>query len=190
MIDFTTDVENSLKILSKGGVILYPTDTVWGLGCDATNEEAVNKLIQIKGKKTGSGLIILLASERDILKYVTQPDLTVFDYLNGAGKPTTVIYEGGTGVAESVLASDGSIAIRLTKDEFCRHVIKRFKKPIVSTSANIHGEHTPQAFAGVAEKIMEQVDYIVHHRQNENRSVPASSIIRWIPGAPPKVIRP
>jgi L-threonylcarbamoyladenylate synthase len=189
MDDFATDIEHCLKILSGGGVILYPTDTVWGLGCDATNEEAVQKIINLKGKQEKQGLIILLASERDVLKYVTQPDLSVFDYLNENPKPTTVIYTGGTGVAENVLASDGSIAIRLTADEFCRHLIKRYRKPLVSTSANLHGQPTPQTFAQVDDRIKQQVDYIVKHRQNDKKTAPASSIIKWISGSAPQIIR-
>ena len=160
MDDFSIDVENCLKVLIGGGIILYPTDTVWGLGCDATNEDAVNKLSLLKGKEAGNGLIVLLTSERDLLKYVTQLDLSVLDYLKGSTKPTTVIYEGGTGVCNDVLASDGSIAIRLTEDEFCRHLIKRAKKPLVSTSANFHCEATPLSFAHINGRIKKEVDYL------------------------------
>jgi L-threonylcarbamoyladenylate synthase len=190
MTDFTTDIEHCLKTLSEGGVILYPTDTVWGLGCDATNEEAVQKVISIKGKEEKQGLIILLASEREVLKYVTQLDLTVFDYLNETVKPTTVIYEGGTGVAENVLAADGSVAIRITNDEFCRHLIKRFRKPIVSTSANFHGQPTPQTFEFVDDQIKQRVDYIVEHRRDDTQCVSSSSIIKWISGSAPQILRP
>jgi L-threonylcarbamoyladenylate synthase len=189
MDDFTNDIEQCLQILTGGGVILYPTDTVWGLGCDATNDEAVEKIINIKGKEEKQGLIMLLASERDVLKYVTQPDLSVFDYLNKTTKPTTVIYQGGTGVADKVLASDGSVAIRLTSDKFCRHLVKRFRKPLVSTSANLHGQPTPQTFVQVDEIIKQRVEYIVQHRQNDLYTAPASSIIKWISGAAPQIIR-
>jgi L-threonylcarbamoyladenylate synthase len=190
MTDFTTDIEHCLKVLSEGGVILYPTDTVWGLGCDATNEQAVQKVIDLKGKEEKKGLILLLASEKDVLKYVTQLDLTVFDYLNETAKPTTVIYQGATGVAENVLASDGSVAIRLTQDEFCRHLIKRYRKPLVSTSANIHGGPTPETFAQVDDKIKEQVDYVVEHRRNDTRPNTSSSIIKWVSGSAPEILRP
>src|SRR4051794_24328726 len=140
MTDFTDDIENCLRVLQDGGVILYPTDTIWGLGCDATNQRAVEKLITLKGKPPHKGLIVLLAGERDVLKYVANPDLAVFDYLHAAEKPTTVIYEHGLGMADEVLNEDGSVAIRLVKEDFCRHLLKRFKKPVVSTSANLHGK--------------------------------------------------
>lgn len=190
MTDFSHDIDNCLRVLAEGGIILYPTDTLWGLGCDATNGQAVQKIIDLKGKVENQGLIILLASERDVLKFVTQPDLSIFDYLNRAAKPTTVIYEGGTGVAENVLAADGSIAIRLVKEEFCKHLLKRLRKPLVSTSANMHGEPSPQNFSGISDEIKKQVDYVVHHRQNDNNNSSASAIIKWKNNAQPQIIRP
>ncbi len=189
MEDFTTDLENCLRTLHDGGLILYPTDTVWGLGCDATNDSAVDKLVKLKGKSK-HGLIVLLASERDVLKYVTQPDLAVFDYLQQLSKPTTVIYEGGTAVADPVLANDGTIAIRLVKDDFCRHLVKRFRKPIVSTSANLHGNPTPENFFEIDPTLLSLVDYVVKFRQNVSGKSAASSIIRWKSDGQPEIIRP
>jgi L-threonylcarbamoyladenylate synthase len=182
MIDFTEDIEKSLKVLHEGGVILYPTDTIWGLGCDATNEKAVEQLIELKGKPQGKGLIVLLASERDVLQYTASPDLAVFDYLNTTNKPTTVIYEHGLGVADDVLNEDGSIAIRLVNEDFCRHLLKRFKKPVVSTSANLHGQPSPQNFSEISQQIKTGVAYVVNFRQNDRFPHPASSIIKWVSG--------
>jgi L-threonylcarbamoyladenylate synthase len=179
MTDFTEDIEESLKVLHAGGVILYPTDTIWGLGCDATNSAAVTKLIELKGKPSHKGLIVLLASERDVLQYTANPDLAVFDYLETTDKPTTVIYEQGLGVAEEVLNEDGSIAIRLVKEDFCRHLLNRFKKPVVSTSANLHGQPSPQNFADIAFSIKTGADYVVKFRQNDSFPHFASSIIKW-----------
>ena len=179
MTDFTEDIENCLQVLQKGGVILYPTDTIWGLGCDATNEAAVGKLISLKGKPPRKGLILLLANERDLLKYVADPDPEVFVYLDKTQKPTTVIYEHGLGVADEVLNEDGSVAIRLVKEDFCRHLLKRFKKPIVSTSANFHGQPSPQNFAEVSSGITKGVEYVVRFRQNDRSPSNASSIIKW-----------
>ncbi len=156
MTDYTPDLENSLKVLAEGGIILYPTDTVWGIGCDATNEQAVQKLLALKGKPQQKGLIILLGSERDVLQYVANPDLAVFDYLETLSKPTTVIYDKGLGVADDVLNADGSIAIRLVNDDFCRHLVKRFRKPVVSTSANFHGEPSPQDFNSIKSTLKSQ----------------------------------
>src|SRR4051812_37686761 len=179
MSDFTEDLENCLRVLQNGGVILYPTDTIWGLGCDATNDTAVDKLMKLKGKPPRKGLIVLLASERDVLQYVANPDLEVFDYLNTTQKPTTVIYEHGLGLADEVLNGDGSVAIRLVKEDFCRHLLKRFKKPVVSTSANMHGKPSPQNFAEISADIKIRVDYVVRFRQNDVIGQSASSIIKW-----------
>lgn len=179
MIEFKQDVEACLDILARGGVILYPTDTIWGLGCDATNPSAVNQLMQLKGKPPRKGLIVLSASEREILQYTANPDLEVFDYLNTVSKPTTVIYEHGLGFADEVLNEDGSVAIRLVKEEFCRHLLKRFRKPIVSTSANLHGQPSPHNFQDVSEVIKNGVDYVVKFRQNEEMQGISSSIISW-----------
>ncbi|HEX8462198.1 MAG TPA: L-threonylcarbamoyladenylate synthase [Segetibacter sp.] len=179
MIDFSHDLDACLETLYSGGVILYPTDTIWGLGCDATNPTAVRKLIKLKGKPLHKGLIVLLASERDVLQYTANPDLEVFDYLATAKKPTTVIYEHGLEVAEDVLNEDGSIAIRLVAEDFCRHLIKRFKKPVVSTSANLHGQPSPQNFSDISPEIKSGVDYIVHFRQKDESLNTSSSIIKW-----------
>ncbi|MCW3081850.1 L-threonylcarbamoyladenylate synthase [Segetibacter sp.] len=179
MTDFIEDIEEALKVLDAGGVILYPTDTIWGLGCDATNKEAVEKLMQLKGKPLHKGLIVLLASERDVLQYTATPDLEVFDYLTSTSKPTTVIYEYGLGVADEVLNEDGSIAIRLVKEDFCRHLVKRLKKPLVSTSANFHGQPSPKSFNSIAPDIKSGVGYVVKYRQNEEFSLSASAIVKW-----------
>lgn len=179
MIDFNHDIEQCLDVLHKGGVILYPTDTIWGLGCDAANSNAVKKLIHLKGKPANKGLIVLLASERDILQYVADPDPEVFDYLENATKPTTVIYEHGLNVADEVLNEDGGIAIRVVKEDFCRHLIKRFKKPIVSTSANLHGKPSPQNFKSISNEIKNAVDYVVSFSQDDETNPSASSIIKW-----------
>jgi L-threonylcarbamoyladenylate synthase len=187
--DFTTDLEHCLKVLTEGGVILYPTDTVWGLGCDATNDHAVEKLLRLKGKKPKQGLILLLASERDVLQYVTQLDMSLFDHLAQTDRPTTVIYEGGTGVADSVLAQDGSIAIRIVKEDFCRHLVKRFRKPIVSTSANFHGRPAPAYFYEVENELKKSVDYIVQYRQNDTQLLSPSSIIKWRKDGSVEIIR-
>lgn len=179
MTDFSPDIEQCLEVLHKGGVILYPTDTIWGLGCDATNALAVQKLIRIKGKPSDKGLIVLLASEKDVLRYVANPDLEVFNYLEHTTKPTTVIYDQGLNVADEVMNADGSIAIRIVKEDFCRHLLKRFKKPIVSTSANMHGQPSPQNFKSILPEIKNKVDFVVSFGQENEIVHPASAIIKW-----------
>ena len=178
-MDFTNDLENCLKVLHSGGIILYPTDTVWGIGCDATNATAVKKIFQLKNREESKSMIVLLADERDLIQYVAHVDLAVFDYLDTVSKPTTVIYDGAIGLADNLVAGDGSIAIRIVKEDFCRHLIKRFRKPIVSTSANIAGEKTPSNFPEVTGEIKEGVDYIVNYRQDDFNPKQASSVVRW-----------
>jgi len=182
MVDFLPDIEKSLEVLHNGGVILYPTDTVWGLGCDATNEAAVEKIFTLKKRSEAKSLIVLLADERDVLQYVAAPDLQVFDYLDTLHKPATVIYDGIIGLAENLLSPDGSAGIRLVKEPFCKHLIKRFRKPIVSTSANMSGEVTPVNFASITASIKSLVDYIVQYRQDDLTPASPSTIIKWKDG--------
>ena len=179
MVGFEKDIEQCLAVLREGGLILYPTDTIWGIGCDATNSEAVSKIFALKKRADEKALIVLVADEREILQYVASPDFRLFDYLQEQTKPTTVIYDGAIGFADNLLAADGSIAIRICNDEFCRHLIKRFRKPIVSTSANISGEPSPKNFAGINEEIISGVDYVVKYRQEDETPATPSSIIRW-----------
>lgn len=186
---FEKDIVNALQVLKNGGILLYPTDTIWGIGCDATNTEAVEKIMQLKQRPQQKSFVVLAASERDILQYTASPDLSVFDYLQTVTKPTTVIYEHALGLAENVCNSDGSIAIRICNNEFCRHLIKRFRKPIVSTSANISGEPSPGNFAQISPIIKQGVDYIVQYKQDDNSLHAASALIRWRNGKA-EVIRP
>jgi len=179
MVDFLPDIDRCLEVLHAGGVILYPTDTVWGLGCDATNALAVEKIFAIKQRPEAKSLIVLLADERDVLQYVAAPDLQVFDYLDTVTKPTTVIYDGIIGLAENLLAADGTAGIRIVKEHFCKHLIKRFRKPVVSTSANISGDLTPASFATIPASIRSAVDYIVQYRQGDTRPAQPSAIIKW-----------
>lgn len=182
MHDFEPDIKRSVEILSNKGVILYPTDTVWGLGCDATDDEAVAKIYNIKKRSDSKALIVLAATERDVMQYTAAVDLSLFDFLGETEKPTTVIYEHGIGFADNLLADDGSIAIRIAKDEFCRALIKRFGKPIVSTSANLSGEPTPANFSQISDGLKSSVDYIVNYKQDDETSATPSSIIKWSDG--------
>ena len=188
-IFFETEINNALYALNKGDIILYPTDTIWGIGCDATNEKAVDKIMLLKQRPQQKSFVVLVAAEKDILQYTASPDLAVFDYLRTVKKPATVIYEHALGIADNVINEDGSVAIRICSDEFCRHLIKRFRKPIVSTSANISGEPSPQNFSQISPAIRQGVDYIVQYRQEDESLHASSSIIRWKNGSA-QVIRP
>jgi L-threonylcarbamoyladenylate synthase len=188
-MDFSHDVDHCLKVLQGGGLILYPTDTIWGIGCDATNATAVNRIFNLKQRPEAKSMIILLADEKELMQYVAHIDLQVFDYLAKVKKPTTVIYEGAIGLADNVINADGTVAIRIVKDNFCKHLIKRLRKPIVSTSANISGDPSPAVFHDISPAIWQGVDYIAQHRQNEKTVHAASSIIKWNKDGSVTVIR-
>lgn len=188
-MNFEQDIEQCLQVLKNGGLILYPTDTVWGIGCDATNEEAVAKVYALKQRSDSKALIVLVADERDVLQYTAAPDLAVFDYLQTASKPTTVIYDGAIGLAANLVATDGSIGIRICEETFCKHLIKRFRKPIVSTSANISGEPAPRIYSEITEPIKSGVDYVVQYRRDDIRIAAPSSVIKWENGKV-QVLRP
>jgi L-threonylcarbamoyladenylate synthase len=184
MTDFSNDIDNCLKVLNDGGIILYPTDTIWGIGCDATNENAVEKIIALKNRPQNKSFVVLVASEKDVLKHSAAPDLSVFDFLLQTNKPTTVIYENALGIAQNALAEDGSVAMRICKDEFCKHLIKRFRKPLLSTSANKSGETSPQIFTQISGEIKNGVDYVVRYKQDDVNYAQPSAIIRWENGKP------
>jgi L-threonylcarbamoyladenylate synthase len=181
-MDFENDVINALEVLHSGGLILYPTDTIWGIGCDATNAAAVERIYRLKKRSNEKSLIVLVAGEKDILQYVSEPDLAIFDHLKLVTKPTTVVYKGVINVASNLIGQDGTLAIRICRDEFCKHLIKRFRKPIVSTSANISDEPFPKNFSEISEKIKSGVDYVVHYRQDENTIAEPSALVKWEKG--------
>lgn len=179
MTDFQNDIDKCLAILAGGGIILYPTDTVWGIGCDATNAAAVKKIYTLKKRADEKAMIVLVGDERDILQHTAAVDLAIFDELQKIKKPTTVIYNGAIGLADNLVAADGSVAMRICKEDFCRHLIKRFKKPIVSTSANISGQATAAIFSEINADIKNGVDYIVQYRQHDATPAQPSAIIKW-----------
>jgi len=167
MVDFEKDIKQCVQILETGGTILYPTDTVWGLGCNALNENAVDKIFEIKKRPKEKSLVILLAEAKDILQYIAAPHPDIIDIVQHFETPTTVIYEGPLGFPDNVIAADGTIAIRIPDDPFCIALLKRYRKPIVSTSANISGEPTPAFFNMVAQDIVSGADYVVNYRQDD-----------------------
>ncbi|HVG41652.1 MAG TPA: L-threonylcarbamoyladenylate synthase [Chitinophagaceae bacterium] len=176
---FENEVAAALNCLRMGGVLLYPTDTVWGLGCNATNKEAIDRIYTIKKRSDEKSLIMLVAEERDIFNYVAAVDLELFDFLSAQEKPTTTIFDGALNLPQNLIKEDGTIAIRIVKDEFCRHLIKRLQQPLISTSANISGAPSPSDFSSIEQRIKESVDHIVQYRQNERINATPSQIIRW-----------
>ncbi len=164
-----TEIEKTIAVLKNGGLILYPTDTIWGIGCDATNTDSVEKIYTIKKRKESKALISLVANATQLKELSSKIPK---EGLNE--NPTTIIYNQVTGLANNLLAPNGSAGIRIAQDEFCKELIKVFGKPIVSTSANISGEHSPINFSEISEEIKNNVDYIVNLRQNEDMQMPSA----------------
>ena len=172
------EVEKVVNVLKNGGVILYPTDTVWGLGCDATNETAVAKINQIKGRSDDKSFIILIDTDNKLQSYVSDVPDVAYDLIAYAESPLTIIFDGGKNVAKNVINSDGTIGVRVAKHHFCQQLLLRFRKPITSTSANISGFPTPSFFDEIDEKIKEAVDYVVDWEQELREAKKASTIIK------------
>ena len=172
------EVKKAVEVMRNGGVILYPTDTVWGIGCDATNEEAVKRVYEIKRRSDSKALICLVDSEARLTRYVRRVSDVTWDMIELATKPLTVIYDNATGLAPNLLAEDGSVGIRITNEEFSKELCFRFQKPIVSTSANISGEPTPQTFDEISDEIKNAVDYVVKYSQRCKEKHQPSSIIK------------
>jgi L-threonylcarbamoyladenylate synthase len=177
-MDFEDDIVKSLEVLAAGGTILYPTDTIWGLGCDATNTKAVEKVYRITNRSEAKSLIVLLDHIDNLATYIEKvPDITG-DLLNSITNPVTIIYSNARKLAPNVIAADGTIAIRIVKDDFCNELIRRFGKPIVSTSANISGFDPPVVFSQIAVEIKDSVDYTVSYKQEYFTRAKPSTIIR------------
>lgn len=177
-MDYSEDIKAAVACMRKGGVILYPTDTVWGIGCDATNAEAVARIYEIKRRVESKAMICLVDSDNRIQRYVRDVPEVAWDVMNLAERPTTVILDGADGLASNLVAEDGSIAMRITKEEFSKELCYRMQKPIVSTSANISGEPTAQNYRDISEEIVNAVDYVCKARRNEHKPHQPSSIIR------------
>ena len=188
-VQMEADIVQCLKVLSAGGLILYPTDTVWGIGCDATNAEAVNRIYAIKQRSDSKALIVLVDSEVKVQFYVKEVPDVAWDIIEMSNKPTTIIYDGARNLAENLLANDGSVGMRVTGEVFSKQLCSRFQKAIVSTSANISGQPAPHNFQEISDDILSQVDYIVKYRQDDTTSLPASTIIKLGAHNDVKIIR-
>lgn len=183
------EINKALEVLKNGGVILYPTDTVWGLGCDATNEVAVAKVNEIKGRDADKSLIILLDTDNKLQSYVNEIPEVAYQLIEYAEKPMTIVFSGAKNVAKNVINSDGSIGIRIVKHDFCQQLLQRFRKPIVSTSANISGQPTPQFFDDIDPEIISSVDYVVNWEQEINTPKTPSTIVKLGPSGQFEFIR-
>ena len=183
------DIREAINVMNQGGVILYPTDTIWGIGCDATNEEAVKKVYSIKQRIDSKALITLVDNEVKVEFYVRDVPEVAWDLIEFSEKPLTIIYDNARNLAPNLLAEDGSAGIRVTKEPFSRELCMRMKRAIVSTSANISGQPSPKNFNDIPEEIKQAVDYICISRREEKKNPPASSIIKLGAGAEVTIIR-
>lgn len=185
-----SEVSKALEIVNSGGTILYPTDTVWGIGCDATNVEAVRKIYELKQREDSKSLIILLPDVKSVFQYVANPYPDLVGLVAQFDRPTTVVYPQAIGLPENLINEDGSVAIRIVNDPFCKALLKRLKRPLVSTSANISGEPTANFFDEIDERIKAGIDYIVNWRRDDKTEQLPSKIIRVDADGVIELIRP
>jgi L-threonylcarbamoyladenylate synthase len=188
MVDYTEELSNALSAIKKGGIILYPTDTVWGIGCDATNADAIDKIFALKKRSEEKALICLVHDFKMLNQYVEEVPEVAYDILKYAAKPTTIVYDKPIRVAENLVGKDDTLGIRVTKDKFCQELIKKLKKPLVSTSANISGQGNPQSFADISQEIIDGIDYVVNLQQAIKTPKP-SAIIKLSNDGKVEVIR-
>lgn len=171
------DFTQALETLRSGGTILYPTDTIWGIGCDATNPEAIKKIFDIKKREANKSLIILVENEKRLQDLVDVPEMA-WQIMDVSDKPVTMVYENPKNLPSEILAEDGSIGIRLIKDEYCKKLITKLNKPLVSTSANLSGQKSPMKFSDISEEIKNAVDYIVEENHDKVSKFSGSSVIK------------
>ncbi len=183
-----TEINNALKTLKNGGLVLYPTDTVWGIGCDATNETAVKKIYELKQREDSKALICLVTDDRMLKKYVNKIPEAALNIIDISEKPTTIIYDGAQNLAPNLIANDGTIAIRIPDDEFCYQLSRKLNSAIVSTSANISGHPTPKSFKEIPPEVLKGVDYVVNLQREKICNKP-SSIIKLSNSGIVKIIR-
>ena len=175
-------------MLRQGGTILYPTDTIWGIGCDATNEKAVRRVYEIKKREDKEGMLVLLDSKDFLQTFVEVPDIA-WELIEVAEHPLTIIYPGARNLAPGLLGSDGSVGIRIVRDSFCKKLIEQYKKPVVSTSANISGTAAPLIYAEISREIINSVDYVVKYRQEDMTKTRPSGIIKLGSNGEVQVVR-
>lgn len=189
MEDYRKDLEEACRVMREGGVVLYPTDTIWGLGCDASNSAAVKRIYEIKRRSDSKSMLVLIGSDALLPFYVEEIPDVAYDLIDLSEKPVTVIYDGARHLAPELIAEDGSIGIRVTKERFSKDLCQRMKGAIVSTSANISGQPSARNFSEISQEIISAVDYVVKYRQDDRTEASASSIVKLGKGGLVKVIR-
>jgi L-threonylcarbamoyladenylate synthase len=184
------DIVKAIEVLNNGGIIVYPTDTIWGIGCDATNEKAVQKVYDLKKRIDARAMLVLVDRPIKVEFYVSQMPDIAWDLIELSEKPLTIIYSGARNLAHNLMAEDGSVGIRITKERFSKSLCERFRKAIVSTSANVSGSHSPECFAEISNEILEGADYVVNFRRDETAKSTQSSIIKLGSSGEVTIIRP
>lgn len=175
------EVAKALKIIQEGGIILYPTDTIWGIGCEATNTEAIKRIYQLKKRDEAKSMIILLDTENKLESYVKEVPPVAYELIEYAENPLTLVMPGAKNISPALISEDGSIGVRVAKHDFCQQLIQRLRKPLVSTSANISGQPSPQNFGEISSEIIDGVDYVVDLEQHDMARKKASTIMRLAP---------
>jgi L-threonylcarbamoyladenylate synthase len=188
-ISFAEDIAKAVEVLRSGGIILYPTDTIWGIGCDATNPTAVNRIYEIKKRQDTKSMLVIMENPNLLTSYIVEVPEIAWELIEVADTPLTIIYPRAKNLAANLLAEDGSIGIRITNDAFTQQLIQRFRKPVVSTSANISGQKSPQNFAEISDEIKQSVDYVVGFRQDDLSKSNPSGIIKLGVGGQIEIIR-
>lgn len=188
MEDMIAEINKCIQVLSEGGLILYPTDTVWGIGCDATNSNAVQKVYALKQRNDAMALVCLVANDAMLERHVEHVPEVAYDIIDLAVKPTTIVYDRPLGIAKNAIGQDNTMAIRVASDKFCQYLINKYKKPIISTSANLSGAPTPKGFNQIDTAILKGVDYVVNLQHDKKNGAP-SSIIKLSNDGKVRVIR-
>ena len=187
--DIIADIERACRVMREGGIILYPTDTIWGLGCDATNAEAVARIYEIKRRADHKALITLVPDDVWVERYVEEVPEVAWELMEAAVDPLTIVYDKGKNVAHNLMGEDGSIGIRVTGEFYSRELCRRLRKPVVSTSANVSGQVSPRVFADIGKEIIDAADYVAGYRRADNCAGKASTVIKLGSGGLIKILR-
>lgn len=188
--DYKQDLDTAIRVLRNGGIILYPTDTVWGIGCDATNVEAVAKIYALKQREDTKSMLVLVDSVAALDRIIPEVPDVAYSLIELATRPLTIIYDEAVGLAPNLVGEDGSLGVRVTGEEFSSMLCRTLRRPIVSTSANISGDPTPMVFSAISEEIIKGVDYVVGYRQTDKSKTAPSQIIKLGKSGEVKIIRP
>lgn len=190
IISVDDDIKKACEVMRQGGIILYPTDTVWGIGCDATNSNAIARVYKLKQRADSKALIVMLADENQLQRYVHEVPDIAYELIGVAIKPLTIVYDKAINLCPELCAEDGSVGIRVTREDFSRRLCRAYRRPIISTSANVSGSPTPMRFIDIDEEIKQGVDYIVANRRHDSAGHQPSSVIKLSHNGEIKILRP